>query len=319
MSTNHHTAIANGAAANAATFNSPLSQLDTKITSQETAILLRAIVWAGKTTAPTANDDIGDGIKVGDRWIDETNNQEYVAVDVTFGAAIWQQTTKTAAVTTIIDGLQLTWNSATSITVGIGSCYAENGDFIDVTSALVKSSLSLSVSTMYHIYVYLSGGAPAAEVVTTAPASWKGSAYRKTGDTSRRYVGSIKTDGSGNVFEFWHHIDNNRISFKNVDTSVSPFRALVAGTATTATAVALSGSVPPTARIANLRVINLGSSLAYTNESNVVTSTKSIGYINPTSAFIIDTHPIDASQQVFYLVTSGGSLFLDVLGYLFNR
>jgi hypothetical protein len=93
MSTNHHTPVTNGAAANAATFNAPLSQLDTKITSQETAILLRSIVWAGKTTAPTVNDDTGDGIKVGDRWIDETNNQEYVAVDVTLAAAIWLQTT----------------------------------------------------------------------------------------------------------------------------------------------------------------------------------------------------------------------------------
>jgi hypothetical protein len=49
--------------------------------------------WTGKTTAPTVNDDSGDGYAVGDRWIDETNNKEYVALDVTLGAAVWIETT----------------------------------------------------------------------------------------------------------------------------------------------------------------------------------------------------------------------------------
>lgn len=325
MSTNHHTAIANGAAANAATFNSPLSQLDTKITSQETAILLRAIVWAGKTTAPTANDDTGDGIKVGDRWLDETNNQEYVCVDATLGAAIWQQTTKTTAVSTIMDGLQLTWNSATSVTVGIGSCYAENGSFIDVTSALVKSGLSLSVSTWYHIYVYLSGGTPAAEVVTTAPAAWKGIAYSKTADTTRRYVGSIKSDGSGNVYEFLHQLPGNVVHYANVVSAGSPFRCLTAGTASTATAVALSGVVPVTSRIAKVRIINTADQILYSDLSSSVSTTvhHSAVYLGSTvQQRIVIMHTLSASQQIYYLfaaaVGSGGAN-LDVLGYQFQR
>jgi hypothetical protein len=317
MTTNHHTAIPNGAAANAATINSPLSQLDTKITSQEMAILLRSKVWSGKTTAPTVNDDSGDGYAIGDRWIDTTNDQEYVAVDVTVGAAVWKQTTKTTAVSTLIDGLILTWNSGTSVTVGIGSCYAENGSFIDVTSALVKSSLSLTPNTWYHIYVYLSGGTPTAEVVTTAPVAWKGTAYSKTGDTSRRYRCSIKTDGSGNVLEF-AHIGNNSIIYKNVDSSVAPFRVLTAGTALTATAVAVSGVVPVTSRAVHVRMINLGTGQCSTNETSVVTNAKAFGIAYASTAVSIFAHPIDASQQIWYLVGAGGSLFLDVLGYQFN-
>jgi len=52
-----------------------------------------ARVWAGKTAAPTTGDDSADGIAVGDRWIDETNDKEYVALDVTVGAAVWTETT----------------------------------------------------------------------------------------------------------------------------------------------------------------------------------------------------------------------------------
>lgn len=325
MSTNHHTAIANGAAANAATFNSPLSQLDTKITSQETAILLRAIVWSGKTTAPTANDDSGDGIKVGDRWLDETNNQEYVCVDATLGGAIWQQTTKTTAVSTQIDGLILTWNSATSITVGIGSCYAENGSFIDVTSALVKSALSLTVSTWYHVYVYLSGGTPAAEVVTTAPVAWKGSAYSKTADTTRRYVGSIKSDGSGNVYNFVHNPKNNLILYRKFQSDASPFAVLNGGTASTATAVACSAIAPTTALVVVCQIVNIADKVLRTSEDNGASSTQnsySLSVGNTASQRITAYHLLDSSQQLWYkydVAVGAGGAYIYTSGYLFNR
>lgn len=325
MSTNHHTPVTNGAAANAATFNAPLSQLDTKITSQETAILLRSIVWAGKTTAPTVNDDSGDGIKVGDRWLDETNNQEYVCVDATLGAAIWRQTTKTSAVSTVIDGLILTWNSATSITVGVGSCYAEDGSFIDVTSALVKSGLSLSVSTMYHVYVYLSGGTPAAEVVTTAPAAWKGAAYSKTAATTRRYVGSIVTDGSGNVRNFVHNSFLNAILYKKFQSNAAPFRVLTGGTAASATAIGLSSLLPVTSAIAYVRISSTGDQTLFTGDDNGVSSSQmtvalAAGNAAVQTASVI--HPIDASQQLWYrfnAAVGAGSANVDVLGYYFNR
>jgi hypothetical protein len=47
------------------------------------------------TTAPTINDDEGDGYKVGSRWQDVTANEEYVCLDATAGAAIWTKTTAT--------------------------------------------------------------------------------------------------------------------------------------------------------------------------------------------------------------------------------
>jgi len=43
------------------------------------------------TTAPTANDDSGDGYSVGSMWIDVTNDNAYVCVDATATAAVWEQ------------------------------------------------------------------------------------------------------------------------------------------------------------------------------------------------------------------------------------
>lgn len=79
MTTHNHTAIATGAAANAVTFNNPLGQLDAAIGKNNYSA----------TAAPTAGDDSGDGYSVGDRWVDVTNDQLYVCLDATLGAAKW--------------------------------------------------------------------------------------------------------------------------------------------------------------------------------------------------------------------------------------
>ena len=70
---------------------------------------------------------------------------------------------------TLLEGCRLIWNSATSISVSTGRCVTESGDLIDVTSTLTASGLSLSASTFYHVYVYLSGGSPA---VRLSVSSW---------------------------------------------------------------------------------------------------------------------------------------------------
>jgi len=43
------------------------------------------------STAPTANDDTGDGYAVGSQWYDTTNAQVYICVDASSGAAVWRQ------------------------------------------------------------------------------------------------------------------------------------------------------------------------------------------------------------------------------------
>lgn len=88
MSTYNHTAIATGAAATAANLNSPLSELDAAIKLNK---------YNG-TAAPGVGDDTADGYTVGSRWIDTTNDRAYVAVDVTLGAAVWQEISFPASV-----------------------------------------------------------------------------------------------------------------------------------------------------------------------------------------------------------------------------
>lgn len=50
-------------------------------------------IVTGKTAAPTANDDSGDGYVVGHVWIDETNDDAYICLDNTSTAAVWKKMT----------------------------------------------------------------------------------------------------------------------------------------------------------------------------------------------------------------------------------
>lgn len=53
--------------------------------------------FTGKTSAPGVGDDTADGYKVGDRWLDESNDRIYEAIDVTGGAAVWIESLPAAA------------------------------------------------------------------------------------------------------------------------------------------------------------------------------------------------------------------------------
>lgn len=64
-----------------------------------------------KSAAPTVNDDTGDGYKVGDMWLDTTNDIIYQAVDVTAGAAVWKQLSQSSASTTVSGVVELAISS----------------------------------------------------------------------------------------------------------------------------------------------------------------------------------------------------------------
>lgn len=149
---------------------------------------------------------------------------------------------------THIEGLKMQWVGAAAITVTTGCAYiVSSGRVIDVISNIAKTGLTLSANTLYHVYLYLNSGVPDIEIVTTAPSSpYKGTARTKSGDNSRRYIGSVRTLAANTVAKFIHIGDsiNYQESF-----NAAPF--LVYSNATgNNTLVSLSGLVPISASIA---------------------------------------------------------------------
>jgi len=220
-----------------------------------------------------------------------------------------------------IDGLKMAWNSATSISVTGGACYIQaSSAIVSFPSTLTLSSLSLTASTWYHLYGYLNAGTPAIELVTTAPAApYSGTARSKTGDTSRRYLGSMATDASANIIQFVHKRDD--VYYQNVGAN---FRVLSGGTATVSTSISCAAFIPVTAVTGKVRLQNNGlANAVFLTPGGIAAASTSYYMSGPNNGVIsqeLGDVPVGPSQTFNYINSAaGGSSFLDVLGYTYER
>lgn len=143
-----------------------------------------------------------------------------------------------------IEGLRMKWVSANSISVSTGIASIPSGGApLIVPAAITVSGLTLSASTMYHVYLYSNAGVPAIEVSTTAPVLYSGTARAKSGDTSRRYIGSVLSKTANTLMKFTHAED--RIAYGE-NLFGAPF-LLVSGAVIVAQTVSCLTVVPVTA------------------------------------------------------------------------
>lgn len=174
--------------------------------------------YTGKTTAPTVNDDSGDGYGVGDLWLDETNNKAYTCLDATAGAAVWLNATMPIRLAapqgrlTLESGVAVSQSDQLAKTTLYYTPY--DGNQIELHDGArwdvyTFSELSLSLSGLtanrpYDIFAYLSGGA-----VTLEANAWindnvrnaslilaDGRLVRNTNWPTRLYLGTIRITGT---------------------------------------------------------------------------------------------------------------------------
>jgi hypothetical protein len=231
-----------------------------------------------------------------------------------------------AGVEGFIQGCKLEYNTTTQIRVTPGMAYIQSSGKILKLAANDDTSPSLSASTWYHVYLFDNSGTVDTEVSTTAPASpWIGTARSKTSDTTRRYLGSFRTNASSQIQNFQQSGGGALVQVAwRVDTGVVT-RALSGGTASTATNISLANYVPPTCFLAFVRAINLGDQAVFTDTSdctgtNVAASSGLLALGNGAQAFLF--HPLNSSQTMRYAFApapSTGAFYLDVYGFLLER
>lgn len=223
-----------------------------------------------------------------------------------------------------IDGLKMVWVSGTALTVTSGSAYIPGASAVLSSPAdIAKTGLSLSASTWYHVYLYDNAGAPDVEIVTTAPAApYNGTARAKTGDTSRRYVGSVLTDASAAICKF---AQIGESVMYETSIASAPFLVVSTGRATTVTNVACAGCVPLTARIGVLIMATINATAdAAVGNSDMVGTLSGSNYLQYVGNGVQTTHlmPLDSSQRFSYVMTgttSTGGFFARVAGYVMER
>ena len=223
-----------------------------------------------------------------------------------------------------IDGLQMQWVNATAVTVSSGRAYIPGlGYYLDAPNAIALTGLVLTASTFYHLYLYSNAGVPAVECVTTAPAAaYNGTARAKTGDTSRRYIGSVRTDTSGNLMNFLHtpssgaylyksNINNNGLYVLNNGGSATPVNidcsAVIPASGVLAFAYLENTDVSNTAEVGTPDVANI--------VANVWTFVRKNGRLS--SQYML------SNVQLSYVMTgasaAGTGLSIWILGYTYER
>lgn len=225
-----------------------------------------------------------------------------------------------------IGGLEMVWNSTSSISVTTGSAYIPALNRLSlVNSTLTLSSLSLSASTMYHVYLYENTGTSAIECVTTAPSSaYFGSARTKSGDTSRRYLGSIVTNSSGAIMKFKHNAKNGRIAYLE-NNQVAPLILALNGTSTTPVTVSCSAMVSPAATHVTISGFNSSSTyvcwIANPDCNFTVSGGGNFLHMIGQNGSLGADIPLSASLSINYVVSgtdTNGSNIRGV-GYIYER
>lgn len=223
-----------------------------------------------------------------------------------------------------IDGLELVWGSANSLSVNPGAAYVSSlGDVLTVGTAISKGSLTLTAATWYHVYLYLNGATPDLEIVTTAPSvKYFGNARTKTGDTSRRYLGSVRTGAANTIFRF---VQSSGMVRWQADLNSSPFLVLSLGQAVAATVFSCAAVVPSTAVTALVQVLTAlnGSTTLYV--ANPDTGTVSATFSQLTvlgNCTLCADLAVSAAQTLSYLFSASpgsGGVYARISGYLFER
>src|ERR1044072_4517006 len=213
---------------------------------------------------------------------------------------------------TMITGLQLEYVNGTSIKVKKGAAYvqsvgANSFNLVVVSADITVSSISLGNHAWGHVYLYDNAGTAAVEVVTTAPTNYFGTAWQKTSVNTRRYLGSVKTDGSGNIYNFIHYPQLGLMRYR-ADQSTGVFLLFSGGTSATeatvnaGTAATNAGIVPFTSRLLLLRAVNSSNQAALfgTSDDSAAPLMNALG-----TGLEKDFHfPLDSSQALTYKIAA---------------
>jgi hypothetical protein len=220
-----------------------------------------------------------------------------------------------------IDGFKMEYVSGTQIRFTSGSAYIPSLARAIAMASSVTKTPTLAANTWHHNYAYDNAGTPDVEVSTTAPATpYSGTARAKTGDTSRRYIGSFRTNAAGAIFKFVHF---NGTVIYNEDTNAAPFLVVSAGTATVTTSVSAANIAPVTATAIKGTILNSATNAAYVRISNSDGPAASTGYItlaSPNSVTVTDIL-LNASQAYTYAYDTAptGSAYHRAFGYSYER
>lgn len=224
------------------------------------------------------------------------------------------------AVSAYIDGMQMGYVSGSSLSFSSGSLAIQStGLILQFPATITKSGISLAANSWGHCYAFSNAGVPDVEVVTTAPAApYMGTARAKTGDSSRRYLGSVRTDASGSIIPFGHKVQGGEVKYRN---SVAANQILSSGMSGAPANVDASSRVPVTSTLAEIFAETGPGDVAFISNPDVnADPIAGVLFFLRASQQIYGTMETSSTQQLNYALTPAVSgLSIYCCGYTYAR
>lgn len=238
----------------------------------------------------------------------------------------------------IIRGLQASVDlNGLTVRVTPGMCYVPGTGRVlsDGTASVTLSSPT--PNTFYHLYAYdMGGGLMGLEASTTPPdAPYLGTARCKTGDPTRRYLISGRTNASSVLRPGKHTRPaemGNRVMLDAATAAGSiPLGLLALFTATSSTNIDLSAVLPVTATRAIIQVLNPSSRTLYVSRSEVgAASASNYQYVAIAGSCPVLDVTLSADRSFNCVLSSTdilggiiailtGSVTINLIGYEFDR
>lgn len=143
------------------------------------------------TTAPTPNEDSGDGYTVGSYWYDTTNDKAYVCLDNTLTSAVWVDTTQSGG------GGSGEANTASSQGTGTSIFYQKTG--VDLQFNAIKSENSLLTVALdgvtHDVELTVNEGTIDHDNLAGKDIAGTGVTYGHVNDTAQTFVGNKTFSG----------------------------------------------------------------------------------------------------------------------------
>lgn len=156
--------------------------------------------------------------------------------------------------TSLLVGLNLTWDSATTLGVEIGAAYIPSlGRVLEVPTRLTTTFSGLTANTLYYVYLTSTGSLLVSSALPSSP--FFGDARTMTGDTSKRYIGEVLALSATTIYEFIYLPSMRLVRYVTAQ-DAAPFGVLSDGRATNRTIINLGAVVPPTTRLALINAAN---------------------------------------------------------------
>lgn len=228
---------------------------------------------------------------------------------------------------TYVQGLTSSYLSTTQFKVSAGVAYNYGSD--DNQEIASEQTVSVSGAPVSgFLYVYLTNTGTIALSQTAPDTPYLGNARYMAGDTSRRYIGTLRTNASNQPYNFSVEAYSGGTLFVSYieNISASPFLAVNAGTATTAQSVNLGPSglklVPATATHAYFGVNVNATASVFMDDGSLGTMSGS-NYLRRVSLSQRGDYffmPLDSSQSFRWMNSvAGGSTDISLIGYIDRR